>query len=292
MTAPTPPASPAVIERAREIAASVFDARARKASNPTSATMERHYAKVIRQGEGDDFDVMHGVLLALAAPPTTRGEEAERSAVVGWLRHQSDLGANIGIEAEKGSTKRAAYGGGSYALKRAADEIEAGAHRTNDNEPTRAEIGDEARALLQALKAWSPEFDDRVRPLLLCEAGRRDARDWDREDAENVIAFLLSRLAFAAATPAPAVGDGLREPLHEYRNHVAEILVAATPASVTPDAGAVERVDRAWKLVVKKFAHVFGNMDDGYHPTVIEMREAIRALTAASHAEDGKGEAS
>lgn len=54
--------------------------------------------------------------------------EMERAAVVAWLQEQSDQGAEIGIAKEKGSTARAAFGGGSYALKRAADEIEQGAH--------------------------------------------------------------------------------------------------------------------------------------------------------------------
>lgn len=36
-------------------------------------------------------------------------------------------------------------------------------------------------------------YDDRVRPLLLAAAGKRDARDWDLDDAEAVISFLLSR---------------------------------------------------------------------------------------------------
>lgn len=57
----------------------------------------------------------------------------ERAAVVAWLRHQSDLGANRANEADKGTTKRAAFGGGSLALHRAADAIEAGEHLTNDN---------------------------------------------------------------------------------------------------------------------------------------------------------------
>lgn len=47
---------------------------------------------------------------------------------------------------------------------------------------------------LLALSSWEPNFDDRTKPMLLAEAARRDARDWNCEDAENVIAFLLSRL--------------------------------------------------------------------------------------------------
>jgi len=53
-----------------------------------------------------------------------------------------------------------------------------------------------------ALKAWAPQPDDRVRPLLLTEAGRREATRWNYDDAENVIAFLLSRLdAFENDSP-------------------------------------------------------------------------------------------
>jgi len=54
------------IEQAREFAASVFDARARKAGHPASITMERHHAKVIRQGDGDDYDAVQAALLALS----------------------------------------------------------------------------------------------------------------------------------------------------------------------------------------------------------------------------------
>lgn len=53
--------------------------------------------------------------------------------IVAWLRRQSDLGANRGNEADKGTTRRAAFGGGSLALARAADAIESGDYRTNDN---------------------------------------------------------------------------------------------------------------------------------------------------------------
>lgn len=63
----------------------------------------------------------------------TLGQVEERAAIVSWLRNQSDLGANRGNEADKGTTKRAAFGGGSLALSRAADAIDAGEHITNDN---------------------------------------------------------------------------------------------------------------------------------------------------------------
>lgn len=63
----------------------------------------------------------------LAASLPVAGE-VERANIVAWLREQSDKGADIGIEKEKGTTARAAYGGGSFALHRAADEIEQGGH--------------------------------------------------------------------------------------------------------------------------------------------------------------------
>lgn len=67
---------------------------------------------------------------AIAALSTLQAkrDQREREAVVAWLRKQSDIGADRGISSEKGSTRRAAYGGGSLALKRAADAIEAGQH--------------------------------------------------------------------------------------------------------------------------------------------------------------------
>lgn len=48
--------------------------------------------------------------------------------------------------------------------------------------------------LVTTLRMWAPELDDRTEELLLVEAGRRESADWNRGDAENVIAFLLSQL--------------------------------------------------------------------------------------------------
>lgn len=65
-----------VWRRAREAAAQVFDARARKAKHPESAALERHHAKVIRQDEGDDYDAVQAAriaLLNLATEPHQHG---------------------------------------------------------------------------------------------------------------------------------------------------------------------------------------------------------------------------
>lgn len=56
--------------------------------------------------------------------------------------------------------------------------------------------------LQRELASWAPYEDDRTQPLLLVEAGRRDARDWNYEDAQNVIAFLLDRLDASPTLPA------------------------------------------------------------------------------------------
>lgn len=61
----------------------------------------------------------------------TQGHDA-LVEVVAFLRHEANIGAEWGNEAEKGSTRRAAYGGGSLALDRAADVIERGEHRGFD----------------------------------------------------------------------------------------------------------------------------------------------------------------
>jgi len=55
---------------------------------------------------------------------------AERAAIVAYLREQSDLGADHGIACDKGTTKRAAFGGGSLALTRVAYNIAAGGFAT------------------------------------------------------------------------------------------------------------------------------------------------------------------
>jgi hypothetical protein len=48
--------------------------------------------------------------------------------------------------------------------------------------------------MIEALEAWVPVPDDRVKPLLLAEANRRGAAQWSYEDAERVIAFLIAKL--------------------------------------------------------------------------------------------------
>ena len=47
-------------------------------------------------------------------------------AILAFIREQADKGAEIGIASEKGTTRRAAFGGGSLALTRIADAIERG----------------------------------------------------------------------------------------------------------------------------------------------------------------------
>jgi len=59
----------------------------------------------------------------------------------------------------------------------------------------------EGVALREALMAWEPDGDDRVRPLLLAEADRRDALEYNLTDANHVIAFLLHRLDASLTTP-------------------------------------------------------------------------------------------
>ena len=58
-----PPAE--TLAEAREAAALAFDARARKASHPEVVTLERHHAKVIRAGEGVNYDAVQAALIAL-----------------------------------------------------------------------------------------------------------------------------------------------------------------------------------------------------------------------------------
>jgi hypothetical protein len=124
-------------------------------------------------------------LKALAQPVVGVAGLIERQAVVAWLRHQSDLGANRGNDALEGSTKRAAFGGGSLALSRVADAIEEGEHRTNDN----------------AALAASPS------PVVPIDAREWVARNYpgsvDTAGADRLVA------AFEAgrAASAPVVGD-------------------------------------------------------------------------------------
>lgn len=79
-------------------------------------------------------DLLETAADMLAAITQQQPARGEREQIIAWLLEQSDKGAEIGIEKEKGSTARAAFGGGSYALKRAAEEIRAGAHLGADAE--------------------------------------------------------------------------------------------------------------------------------------------------------------
>lgn len=89
----------------------------------------------------------------------------ERATIVQWLRDQSDAGAEKGIEAEKGTMRRAAYGGGSLALLRAADAIEAGEHTppphpAQDERTNKVEPGDDASTALRLFRAIREEAPD------------------------------------------------------------------------------------------------------------------------------------
>lgn len=89
------------IERARKYAAKIFDARARK--YPRSATMERHHAKVIRQGEGDEYDATQSALLAI---------QSERERAKGLVATLKDIAwQHVGSEMSSDEESAADYQG-------------------------------------------------------------------------------------------------------------------------------------------------------------------------------------
>jgi hypothetical protein len=170
---------------------------------------------------------------------------------------------------------------------------------TEENTP-RGEIGDEARALRCLSDAG----------ITVHPNGKSIAVRGDVTAGEAILAAML---AFAAATPAPVVGDGLSDEqvldyLHKFYDpkdadrlgsdirmtiRALRSALAATPASVTPDAGERERVDpelidRVRYAVEHPDAKGFGLAKAGM--TRHDFRRILSALTAASHAEDGKGE--
>ncbi len=57
-----------------------------------------------------------------------RGREAERVAIVAWLRQQSDVGMQAGKSAADGSRLQRDLAAGVVAIRRAADAIERGDH--------------------------------------------------------------------------------------------------------------------------------------------------------------------
>lgn len=77
-----------VTQADRDAAASVFDVRARKAEHPASVTIERHHAKVIRAGEGDNYDAVQAAAVArhrLASQPAPADVEPFQARVQPWL---------------------------------------------------------------------------------------------------------------------------------------------------------------------------------------------------------------
>lgn len=67
--------------------------------------------------DADDTDIMADEVRMHPAAATIVDRVAD------WLLSQSDRGADIALGKDKGTTARAAFGGGSLALKRAADAI-------------------------------------------------------------------------------------------------------------------------------------------------------------------------
>lgn len=84
MTDTTQPPAETLAE-AREAAALAFDARVRKAGHPTTVTMERHHAKVIRAGEGDEYDAVQAAVIALTRRAGGVAGAVERLAIREFL---------------------------------------------------------------------------------------------------------------------------------------------------------------------------------------------------------------
>lgn len=62
--------------------------------------------------------------------------EGDKASIVAWLRMQDDKGAKIALTHDKGTTARASFGGGAYALLKAADAIESGEYLNDLAPPT------------------------------------------------------------------------------------------------------------------------------------------------------------
>jgi hypothetical protein len=62
--------------------------------------------------------------IAAIAAAEARGKAKATSAILAYLRNQEGKGAKIANASPEGSTRRAAYGGGAYALHLAAESIE------------------------------------------------------------------------------------------------------------------------------------------------------------------------
>ncbi|NII59806.1 hypothetical protein [Sphingomonas aerolata] len=211
----------------------LWDAMLSESPEPVPATNQAGEVRtlLIRAGMHEDCDTAVGdvpysvaaraVAAALATQPATSQEGEERAAIVSYIRRQSDRGADIGNEKPKGSTARAAFGGGSLALKRVADNIEAGEHVINDN------------AALATQPATSQEGEWSVNPrtpsVILTPHGRISI-NWSVQQAgeevsydlaEQTAAMIVSAVNSLAATPTPpTLSEDLRVILNTARQQV------------------------------------------------------------------------
>lgn len=94
-----------------------------KADKDAASEVVRVVVNQVRRGRYD-HSVSDEILARHRIAGEQVGEARATAAIVSWLLEQSDKGADIAIPLAKGSTKRAAFGGGSLALKKAADAIE------------------------------------------------------------------------------------------------------------------------------------------------------------------------
>jgi len=248
------------------------------------------------------------IFAALAAPPTPRGEEGKQQAFGLDVVVDPALAADelrlVLLNVAKEAVQRDADADWPYALREAATDMDATSLKLLETtlarpaalSTPRAEIDDDARALSliaarKALYEKKRERHDILADDTLTEYERVTSCIEAMEWLESEI-----RAAFAAATPAPVVGDGYaagveaaakvacaRKLFWDDRQedgtcgtslmeeacdieHAIRALVA-TPASVTPDAG-----------------EELGRM-----PSYGRSGTALLSLTAASQAEKVEG---
>lgn len=80
----------------------------------------------------DAAQVLVAAAKAVSPVEDAEGRAQERALIVSWLREQSGKGANMALARDRGTTSRASYGGGSFALSLAADGVERGDHIIGD----------------------------------------------------------------------------------------------------------------------------------------------------------------
>jgi len=212
-------------------------------------------------------------------PATNQAGEGERAAIVSYIRRQSDRGADIGNEKPKGSTARAAFGGGSLALKRVADNIEAGEHVINDNTALATQPATSQEDARGDFGVGQDELVAGLKRALQHPAGDHDGwTDAGMEDAFfrwPVVVNALNEALASNRTATSQEGEGTLANPSTFGKPTFALAATPTPPTLSEDA-----IRKALDNAQSKLGHV----------SIDAMNGDNLAVTLCSHFDDGEGD--